>query len=247
MDKAGTTEQPDDSVIRFACKHCQRRISVPKIHAGKKGKCPECKNIIVVPKVESTEAAATQSSPVDSKVGSKRSGFNLTFLDIPQNDKTLSQPITQDYVSEKTFEDLRELEEETETGEAEPVLERKLPWLIDIFLYPISVPGLIILAIIIVIPLLINIVAKLFGPFGFFISIPGFVIKIVIGLYTYWYFCECIRDSTEGGLRAPDVLVNAPGLGDMLWQTLRVVGCLVFFSAPMLIYFRHTKEVDTIF
>jgi len=243
VDKSGTTEQSGDSVIRFRCKHCQQRITVPKIYAGKKAKCPKCKNIIVVPKAESAGAGAPQVTPGGSEAGSKGAAFGLTFLDIPQKDKTADQRPAPD----KTFEDLRELEQEIATDQAEPIPERKLPWLIDIFLYPISTPGLTILAIVIVIPLLIDFVAMLLGPFGFFISVPGFVVNIVIFLYMYWYLCHCIRDSAEGGLRAPDVLVRAPSLGDMGWQTLRVVGCLAFFAAPMFIYHRHTERTDTVF
>jgi len=244
VNESGTTEQSGDSVIRFRCKNCGQKIRVPEIHAGKKGKCPKCRNIIVVPNVESA-AAAPQTTPGDAAVSSKDATFALTFLDIPQEEK--AQPAAQDYAPDKTFEDLRKLEEEIRTDEAEPVPERKLPWLIDIFLYPISAPGLIILAIIIVIPLLIDFVAALFGPLGFFISVPGFVINIVISLYMYWYLCECIRDSAEGGLRAPDVLVRAPSLGDMLWQTVRIAGCLVFFCLPVLIYYRHAERIDTVF
>lgn len=231
-------------MITFRCKNCGQKISVPQIHAGKKGKCPKCKIIVVVPNAESV-AAAPQSTSGDSKLNSKRAGFNLTFLDISQGQK--AQPATSDYAPDKTLEDLRELEAIIATDKAEPVPERKLPWLIDIFLYPISTPGLIILAIIIVIPLLIDFVATLLGPFGLFVSVPGFVINIVISLYMYWYLCECIRDSAEGGLRAPDVLVNAPSLGDMAWQTLRIIVCSAFFFAPMLIYFLHTRKTDTIF
>ena len=79
------------------------------------------------------------------------------------------------------------------------------------------------------------------------ISIPGFVINIVIFLYTYWYYCECIRDSSEGGLRAPGVLVNSPTLGDMFFQLLKIIGCFLFFGAPMLIYFKYTGECDVVF
>ena len=244
MDKSGTTEQSGDFVIRFHCKYCQQRITVPKIHAAKKAKCPKCKNIIVVPNVESA-ADVPQTTPGDSAVSSKDATFALTFLDIPQEEK--AQPAAEGYAPDKTFEELREIEQEIATDQAEPLPERKLPWLIDIFLYPVSTPGLTILAIVIVIPLLIDFVATLFGPFGFFISVPGFVINVVISLYMYWYLCECIRDSAEGGLRAPDVLIRAPSLGDMLWQTIRIAGCLVFFCLPVLIYYRHTERTDTVF
>jgi len=245
LSESGINEESGESVIRFHCKYCQQRIRVSKKHAGKSGRCPKCKNIIVVPSVESSSVAASESISDDSKLTSKQTGSELTFLDIPQERK--AQPSGQDYVSDKTSEKLRELEEEIRTDETEPIPERKLPWPIDIFLYPISTPGLVILAIIIVIPLLIDVVATLLGQLGFFISIPGFVINIVISLYMYWYLCECIRDSAEGNLRAPDVLVRSPSLGDMLWQTIRIAGCLVFFCAPVLIYRRHTERTDAIF
>ena len=234
-------------MIKFRCKDCNHKISVPKIHAGKKGKCPKCKNIVVIPKVENTGLVISQSKTGDLKSSSKSSGFDLTFLDIPQKNKEVNQPGTEERLSDKTFEDLQKLEEKLETEQAEPAGKRKLPWLIDIFLYPASVPGLTILAIIIGIPLLIDIAAGLAGPFGFFLAIPGFIIKIVILLYIYWYYCECIRDSAAGGVRAPETLAATPGIGDMAWQLIRIVGCLAFFSAPALIYFQYTRKSDTIF
>ncbi len=239
VDDSEPIEKNGTSVIRFRCKYCQQKIRVSKTRTGEKIRCPECKRIVVVPRKESTGAA--QIPPITPDLSQKGSRFNLTFLDIPQGQK--AQPAAQDYVPDN----LRGLEAEIAADEAEPVPERKLPWLIDIFLYPISTPGLVILAIIIVIPLLIDIAATILGPFGFFVSVPGFVINVVIFLYMYWYFCECIRDSAEGGLRAPDVLVRAPSLGDMAWQTIRIAGCLVFFFAPAFIYRQHAERTDTVF
>lgn len=226
-----------DSVIKFRCKNCGQKIHVPKIHAGKKGKCPKCKSVIVVvPEAADKEPIAAQSKPDVKEINSKTSDLDPALFDIPPKS-----------VSDETLDDLLGLEEKTEIDEAEQTGQRKLPWFIDIFLYPISTPGLIILAIITVVPLSINIVAGLLGPLGFFVSIPGIVINIVIGLYMYWYFCECIRDSAGGGVRAPDVLVSAPSLGDMFWQVLKIVGCLAFFFLPAFIYSQCVKRTDTIF
>jgi DNA-directed RNA polymerase subunit RPC12/RpoP len=53
---------PDNSdKIKFHCESCGQSISVPQIHAGKKGKCPKCKNIVVVPslKKELADSAGT--------------------------------------------------------------------------------------------------------------------------------------------------------------------------------------------
>lgn len=47
-------------MIRFNCKNCGHRLKIPDQHAGKKGKCPECKQLIVIPAAgeESTQAAS---------------------------------------------------------------------------------------------------------------------------------------------------------------------------------------------
>ncbi|UCF16659.1 MAG: hypothetical protein JSW59_04185, partial [Phycisphaerales bacterium] len=36
-------------MIRFACSSCSRLISVDEKHSGKKGKCPKCGGVVVVP------------------------------------------------------------------------------------------------------------------------------------------------------------------------------------------------------
>jgi len=232
-------------MINFRCKYCNQKISVPVIQAGKKGKCPKCKNMLLVPQPEETNSLTGQNSSGCSTANSKK--FHLTLLDVPQKDTIPIQPETPDSIHGETIQQLQELEEKLGLNKVEPVPKRKLPWLIDIFLYPVNKPCLVVVAIIIVIPLLINIATVLAGPFGFFISVPGVVIKIVVGLYMYWYLCECIRDSAAGGLRAPEVLGNAPELGDMAWQTLRIIVTLAFFFLPVLLYYRHTRREDVLF
>lgn len=239
MDKA-------DSTINFHCEHCGRKFSVPQIHAGKKGKCPKCKNTIVVPKIQTTSSVTEQSNSEDIKTSSKSSTYDLAFLAMPPRDKIQDLPPTPSGISEKATEYNQEPEEEPPEDTDSPA-ERKLPWFIDIFLYPISTAGLITLGIIILIPLLINIAAGLLGPFGLFVWVPGFFINIVISLYFLWYVAECIRDSAEGGIRAPETMANAPGISELLWQWLRLLVCLLLFAGPMGYYFIKTNRTDTIF
>lgn len=47
-------------VIRFKCPKCSKVISVKDENAGKKGRCPRCKEIVVVPKAEDSEAQPTR-------------------------------------------------------------------------------------------------------------------------------------------------------------------------------------------
>jgi len=195
----------------FRCNNCGQKILVAEIHAGKKGKCPKCKSIVVVPKTQNASPVTSQPGPPDSKV------FDLkpSTFDVPQSNETQKLRAGTDHVSDSLAADMQGLERESGAEEVEPVAKRKFPWLIDIFFYPVSTPGLTIIGIIILIPLLIDFAARLLGPFGILIAVPGFFAKGVIYLYTYWYFCRCIRDSALGGVRAPDVLVDAPDLGDM--------------------------------
>ncbi len=165
---------------------------------------------------------------------------------MPPRDKIQDLPPTPSGTSEKATEYNQELEEEPPKDTDSPA-ERKLPWFIDIFLYPISTAGLITLGIIILIPLLINIAVGLLGPFGLFVLVPGFFINIVISLYFLWYIAECIRDSAEGGIRAPETIANAPGLSELLLQWLRLLVCLLLFAGPMGYYFIKTNRTDATF
>jgi len=257
VDEVEVIEEGGDFVIKFRCRNCNQKIRVPKIHADKKGRCPKCKNIVVVPKIEKPSPVTSQSKTGDLKISSNTSNLDLTLLDVPQKNKAPNQPTSQDSVSDKTLEELEKLKEGLAAEQTESVGERKQPWLIDIFLYPASKAGLTMLGIIIGIPLAIHILVKLAGiftlvfpPFLVFfalLAIVRFIIAVIFALYMYWYICECIRDSAMGGLRAPETLGNTPGLGEMLWQLIKILGCLAFFSLPALIYFLHTRRIDTIF
>lgn len=244
-------------MIEFHCKNCGQKFSVPQTNAGKKGRCPKCKNIVVVPKVEDRLSTTSQSDSGDVKVGSENSPYDLALLDIPQKGKASAQPSGQYDISDGAFKDVPETEKRPATDEAEPAGERKLPWIIDIFLYPASKSGLTILGIIIVIPLLFKLIVKLLGAFTLIFppmlvflalfAIIGFIVNILIALYMYWYICECIRDSAAGGLRAPETISTTPGLGDMLLQLIRILVCFVFFAAPVLIYAYYAQKADFIF
>lgn len=236
---------PDKStIVTFQCGNCGRNINVSKKYAGKRGKCPKCGNIIVIPEIEDGKPVTSQIESGTLLISPAGSVLDPSLFKIPpEGDRATTLPDGYNGLSGSAQELVRRPEE----AEAEAASQRKLPWIIDIFLYPISVPGLTVLGIIILIPLLISIVAMLMGPLGFFVSIPGFFINIVIGLYLYWYLVECIRDSALGGLRAPETLGTTPGLGEMFSQTLNIFVCFIIFIGPVSIYFLYTRKIDPIF
>jgi len=235
-------------MIEFRCKRCNQKISVPETSAGKKGKCPKCKNIVVVPKAEKVGPVASQNNFSDLKIGSGISDLDPALFDIPQKSETANRPSSQDGVTDKTFEALQKLEEKSVVDETGQIGERKLPCFIDIFLYPVSFSGLTNLAIFIGVPLLIDILWTVLPiQLGCLFQLVSLVIEIVVFLYMYWYFAECIRDSAEGGLRAPETFVNSPSIGDMFLQTANIIGCLVVFFAPFVLYVLFARRADIIF
>jgi hypothetical protein len=79
--------------------------------------------------------------------------------------------------------------------------ERRLPWPVDILLYPANAAGLMNLAIVVGILLLLTLVPRLvFLPF---LGLMFFLAKLAIAIYAAWYWAECTYDSAKGGTRAP--------------------------------------------
>ncbi len=243
MDKA-------DSIIRFRCNNCGRKFTVPQIHAGKKGKCPKCKNIIVVPEIQTTSSVTEQTNPEDTKNSSKNSTYDLALLDMPQKDKIQDLPVSQPENSEKTAEYKKELEkksaEKTET--AAPV-RRKLPWPIDIFLYPLSISGLIHLVIFFCFPILLSLAYRFFldyiWPVGDLIVA---ILCIFFAGYVLHYLSWCIIDSTKGGLRAPDINFRpSPEKGDMIECAGIFLACIVVCFWPAAVYYILTRKPDFLY
>jgi len=232
-----------DPFIRFYCDSCGYKSTVSESYAGKQIRCPKCYYIISIPKIKSTGTTG-QSSPGKTKNPSQYSDYDLTLLNITEKEKIQNQ---QAGISEEAAEYEQELEEESQV-ETEPFDERRLPWLIDIFLYPFSVPGLKSLAIFIGVPLLIDILGTILPiQLSCLFGLVTMVIHIVIFLYIYWYFVECVRDSADGGVRAPEGLGATPGLAGMFWQTVNVIGCLAVFFTPFVFYMLFAKRADIIF
>ena len=83
-----------DSIIKFRCENCGQKFSVHKNNAGKKGKCPKCKIIIVIPEVQIQSPLTRQGDSEDSKINSKYSAYDLSLLAMPQKETAQEQPLS---------------------------------------------------------------------------------------------------------------------------------------------------------
>jgi len=81
------------------------------------------------------------------------------------------------------------------------------------------------------------------GPFALIL----FFFQIVLFIYLYWYYAQCVRDSCVGGLRAPETINISEDLWEMFFQLLKIIFCGIVFLGPAELYFQFTEEVDIIF
>ena len=235
-------------MIKFHCTNCGHKIEVPVSYAGKKVKCTKCGSIIVIPKAADVESVTDHTSLSDSKGGAKYAGLDHALFDIPPENGSTMQLTGQGSLSEKNLEELQKPVRKSTTDKAESFGVRKLPLCIDVFLYPVSFWGLVNLTIIIAVPLLLDFLQKIMISWlSCLFFLIALIIKVIIFLFMYWYFAECVRDSAKGWLRAPNVRGDVPGAVDMFLQMINIIGCLLIFFLPFVIYVWGARRIDIIF
>jgi hypothetical protein len=226
-------------VLRFTCPHCSVKLTAREERAGKRVLCPHCKGKIALPLPKQPEPAAPPQNDIQLIDPPKLRDED--FLRLKEEPKPAAGEL-----------DERQREEELRSAtfppsEPEYTGQRKLPWPIDILMYPFSMGGLTTLGIVIVIPLLISLAVAALGPFGFFISMPSLIVIAVIHAYFLWYIPQCIEDSAKGGVRAPETVSQAPGLWDMAEQLGRTLASIAMAALPLIAYWFWAHETDRTF
>jgi phage FluMu protein Com len=222
----------------FTCEHCGRRLTVSAGQAGKQGRCPQCKKVVTVPTGVAEETAA-QPEVVALSGASPR---NSLLFDAPP--PSAAAPETPEQAEER----LRALQRDYVLRERDKPPQRPLPWVLDIFLYPLCRSSLIILALGAAIPLVLRVFLRLSRDLALAFP-PGVILWVlfiiahwgallVFVLYINWYVAECIRDSAAGGIRALDTTALTPGVGELIGQSLTVLACGAACMAPAILYTR---------
>jgi hypothetical protein len=230
----------ESTVIEFHCEYCDRKISTPKSHAGKKAVCPKCNNTFIIPVILAPGSDANQYYSGDLMPRTTDSSHGLTLIDVPDEYKLKDEPDIQSIISEQA------IDRQQESKETESSKQHKMPWVIDIFLYPFNLAGVIHLIglwflLFLICPLVI---ARL----GLGIEyIP--VVYFLPVAYTLYYFTECIRDSASGARRAPDLRASPakPDRWDYVSQLLIVVGSIAVCFSPVAVYYIVTERSDLIY
>jgi len=232
-------------MIKIHCENCGQKFRVQDKYPGKKVKCPKCKNITVIPEAQTSSSVTEQRHCEDIKADSKSLIQGLIPLDVLPKDKIQDLPLSQPDIPEKTAEYEQEHEEESAEKTAAPA-QRKLPWLIDIFLYPLSISGLIHLVIFLCAPIFIRLIDQLLlqhiWPVGELIIA---ILYILFVGYVLYYLSWCTIDSTKGGLRAPNMTLQpSPVKGEIIECAGIFLACIVVCFWPAAVYFIFTKKTD---
>ena len=215
-------------MLKFNCKSCGQKISVPEVYAGKKGKCPKCKTIVVVPEINDDISLKPQDSDTD----------NLQYV---QQSPEPELRLKRDTSTQTRFEGLsadglnvtKESLVKPEIKEKPP--ERKLPWIWDIFLYPTSMSGLINLGIFWILPILLGFIDGLMLPICYIWLMMRLAYLVIAG-YMFYYFMECIRDSASGGIRAPENMGSVPDMHEAFEALKIIFVSMVIFWGPLFAY-----------
>jgi len=218
-------------MIVFTCPCCGSRFRVPESKAGRKGRCTRCQSVVCIPHAGQAgfREADTQTSwhGFTGELRLKQEAFEAP----PES----PVQIRADAVNPMGL--ITDDESEQEPG------VRKYPWLIDVLLYPTSVGGMINLAIFWLLPVLLVFI----GAFFMLACVGGIVGLLIFGLYyayMIYYFTSCIRDSSDGGTRAPDTIADSPDMWTAVTQLLEVIGVLALVMVPALVVLIVTRRFD---
>jgi hypothetical protein len=223
-------------MIRFECPQCGAKLQVPETHAGKQGRCPRCKRALAVPKAP---------EPQLELVRDETPGEAQAHSELPDQAPSSPPPLPggrrhsrlNRQQEQELLESLGPMPAPEHTG------QRKLPWLLDVLLYPATLSGLITLLVIAVAPFFLWLT-----PWPVYLTTRGlWGINIGAGLYAIWYLAECVYDSAKGGTRAPDVLDADTRLSELSSRFVYLLAVCILFVLPPVIYWMCTRRVDAIF
>ena len=240
--------------MKFHCQNCSKEIRVPSAYAGKKGRCPECKAVVRIPNPQAESSSPEVATTDETLAAAKSPLADLTFLDVPEEAKAESKSAEQPGSAEEAYEQFRKLHGGLTSYRNEEVQERTLPWIADIFLYPVNLEGLTIILMSTGIPLLLRmlqeflqIFSHVFLPMFVFFALVRVIHWISVGvfiLYVSWYFYECVCSSAAGIVRAPQTAGCTPGFWEMLGKAFRTIACFIFFMLPSTFYVGSTRQLD---
>lgn len=227
--------------MKFRCEKCGQKVRVPEEYAGRRGKCPKCGGVVVIPRPGEADSEeekwAIELEGAAYAASRKRPGGEPDVYSIHEEEEEEQGAVATQTASTGMGAAVHVEVEREEPG------ARRFPRPIDILLYPTSASGGVLLGILLALELFARYAVRILGPLTLLI-LP---LSILFGVYVYWYYAECVRSSALGETRAPDSSFNEGGFLEMFLQLLRLFGCAVVFVAPCTVYEAMVEERTAVF
>jgi len=215
-------------MVRFQCQHCGAKLQVSEAHAGKQGRCPQCKGRTTVPPAPATLPPIATGN-ASRATGAPRNPLDGTLLDLPP---AFASPAPEP--GERT-DDATSLKGKTSRSA------------FGVLLYPMNLSGIIHLLIFSLLPPLWT--QALTSDFWMAPGIGLLFCLTVLTLYFLHYAAACLSDSAQGGTRAADVNSDSTPLSvDALLSTGETILPLVALVwGPPLAYYFIKGQADWFF
>jgi len=132
--------------------------------------------------------------------------------------------------------------------EPQLAVKRKRPWFIDVLLYPVSLHGMIQIAIFLFLSFLIGFLNRFILSRLYYGTVLSLVLYILFIGYIFYYFGYCIFDSAKGGRCAPGIAIqHTPDKGDLVSQLFLILGSVAICFWPVAVYYIFTRQTDLTF
>jgi len=128
-------------------------------------------------------------------------------------------------------------------------VKSKLPWLIDAFLYPVSLHGMTYVAIFLFLFFLIGLLDRFVLSYArHYGGVLSLILYVLLIGYILHYYAYCVFDSSRGGRRAPNISTeHTPDRADLLAHIFLILGCVAICFLPTAAYYLFTRRIDRTF
>ena len=197
-------------------------MCIPQFSAGKKVKCPQCQNIIVIPQV----SPATQTSQEDEPIRLKRD----TDLTLESAGPIHTVPQEWHRTGPEPIADIL-----TEAEQFEQPTEHKPATLLNIFTFPFSLAGALHFILFWLVPGFLTFI--LFFPVPF-IRLAYYFLSIFFYAYIYHYLSNCVIAAAMDERLAPDVSFEEfPAMRGLFFRLFMIFTAAGICFCPMTAYY----------
>lgn len=222
----------------FNCDSCSQSITVPDAWAGRKGRCPKCRNVTAIPHPES----AKDDSP-DIEIDN-------SFPDLTVTAEKNDDSCIFDFVAEEAYKRAAD----SHIEESERIGSISSSWFVEMLRYPTNSAGLAMLTVFILAPTIWQLSRLLFNVFPGntkLLLIPllvfAFAANVIVTVYMFWYFSLCIQQSALGSAKAPETLMNDSSFWEMFCKMVRFFSCVLLCLGLAARYYYQNMQLDTAF